>query len=77
MESRSAFRQVADESSRGRVGTVTLICPKCRKEVRSYECQVNGFNEWAFKQHRIYDAGLGRTTLWYHRVDYDGRGCCF
>lgn len=77
MDSRSAFRQVADASSRGRAGTVTLVCPKCHKVVRTYKTQVNGFNEWAFKYESVYDAEQRRMVHEYLCTDYDGRGCCF
>ena len=77
MESRSAFRQVADASSRGRVGTVILVCPKCHKVVRTYQTQVNGFNEWAFKQERLYNPDVRASGFEYRSVDFDGRGCCF
>lgn len=73
MTNRSAFRQVCDESSNGRVAYVVIVCPRCRKHLRHVTRQVNGFNEWSFT--KSYNHAQGRTE--YSGVDYDGAGCCF
>jgi len=80
MCSKSAYATVRDASSRGRTGLVTVMCPKCYKIVRTYETQVNGFNEWSFKydsQVERDEDGRLRTVMRYHSVTMDGRGCCF
>lgn len=77
--SKTAFRAVCDESSRGRTARVTVMCPKCYKIIREIVVQVNGFNEWAYKfETRVErdEDGILRTVRGYFGSSYDGRGCC-
>ena len=57
---RDTFQQF-EKSLPTKLGRITLVCPQCRK-THSYDTQVNGLCQWAYKDgDRDYPGGYNTT----------------
>lgn len=68
----AAFRQVAHRSRLG-LAEVNLICATCHIVHRTYDSEVNGFNEWAYKRaHNTFEVSDPK----YKYYKYEVSGYC-